>query len=524
MRTALVPLPRKLEERDGSFRLVPGAAIGFEGPGSAREIAELLAEYLRPATGFALPVREGAGAVTLVQTASDPAPDDAGFLPEDYALDVAPGGVRIEAATSWGLARGVQTLRQLFPPETYGAEARPGVAWEAPSVRIEDAPSLRWRGLMLDVSCHFFSADDVCRFVELLAQHRMNVFHWHLTDDQGWRVEIKKYPRLADVGSVRAETLVGKLGAWPHKFDGTSHGGCYSQDEIRRVVAFAARRRVVVVPEIDMPGHMSAAITAYPELGNGEWAKPEVRTTWGISQHVLNMEESTLAFCEDLWTEIMEMFPSKFLHIGGDEAPRHEWEESKRAQELMAERGLTKPEQLQAWFTKELDAFFRSRGRRLLGWDEILEGGVDPSAAIACWRTDWKGWGYVNDTVRAGHDVVLAPTSYAYFDYYQDEPVAEEPLAIGGMLPVSKVYSFDPHLTAVPPEAARRVLGAQGQLWTEYIATRDHLDYMAYPRASALAEVLWTPRERRRYADFLGRLGAHRARFAVQGVNARPRP
>ena len=524
MKTQLVPLPCTVEERDGAFRLDPGAAIGFEGPASAREIAELLAECLRPATGFALPVREGAGAITLAQSAPDPEPDDAGFLPESYALDVAPGGVRLEAATSWGLARGVQTLRQLLPAEIYASEARPGIAWEAPAVRIGDEPECRWRGLMLDSSRHFWSTDDVCRFVELLAQHRMNVFHWHLTDDQGWRVEIRKYPRLAEVGSVRAETLVGKLGAWPHRFDGTPYGGYYTQDDIRRVVAFAARRRVVVVPEIDMPGHMCAAIAAYPELGDGDWARPAVRTIWGISQHVLNMEESTLAFCKDVWTEIMELFPSRFLHIGGDEAPRHEWEESRRAQELMAERGLKKPEQLQAWFTKQLDAFFRSRGRRLLGWDEILEGGVDPSAAIACWRTGWKGWGYVDDTVRAGHDVVLAPTSFAYFDYYQDEPVAEEPPAIGGMLPLSKVYSFSPRLTAVPPEAARRVLGAQGQLWTEYIATRDHLDYMAYPRACALAEVLWTPPERRRYAEFLDRLAAQRARFAVQGVKARPRP
>ena len=524
MRTALVPLPRKLEERDGSFRLVPGAAIGFEGPGSAREIAELLAEYLRPATGFALPVREGAGAVTLVQTASDPAPDDAGFLPEDYALDVAPGGVRIEAATSWGLARGVQTLRQLFPPETYGAEARPGVAWEAPSVRIEDAPSLRWRGLMLDVSCHFFSADDVCRFVELLAQHRMNVFHWHLTDDQGWRVEIRKYPRLTEVGSVRAETLVGHADRYPRRFDGIPHGGFYAQDDIRRVVAFAARRRVVVVPEIDMPGHMCAAIASYPELGNGEWAHPAVLSVWGISRHVLNMEESTLAFCKDVWDEVMELFPSRFLHVGGDEAPRREWEESKRAQALMAERGLTRPEQLQAWFTKELDAFFRSRGRRLLGWDEILEGGIDPSAAVAAWRVGWKGWDYVDAAARAGHDIVLATNSHAYFDYYQDEPVAEEPLAICGMIPTSKVYAFDPRIPSAPPDAARRVLGGQGQLWTEYIGTRDYLDYMAYPRASALAEVLWTPPERRRYAGFLDRLSAHRARLGVQGVAAHPRP
>ena len=320
----IIPRPASAEWRDGAFVLSPDAAIGFEGPSPARAIAELLAEYLRPATGFALPVREGAGAITLAQAAPDPEPDEAGFLPESYVLDVAPGGVRLEAATSWGLARGVQTLRQLLPAEIYASETRPGIAWEAPAVRIEDKPECRWRGLMLDVSRHFFPADDVCRFVEILAQHRMNVFHWHLTDDQGWRVEIRRYPRLTEVGSKRAETMVGNhMNDWPHRFDGIPSGGFYTQDDIRRVVAFAARRRVTVVPEIDMPGHMCAAIASYPELGNGEWAHPEVRTTWGISQHVLNMEESTLAFCKDVWSEMMELFPSKFLHIGGDEAPRH---------------------------------------------------------------------------------------------------------------------------------------------------------------------------------------------------------
>ena len=524
MKTTLVPLPRSLEAREGAFRLAPDAAVGFEGPDSAREIAELLADCLRPATGFALPVRPGAATLSLVQTAPDPAPDAAGFLPEAYALEVRADGVRLEAATSWGLARGVQTLRQLFPAEIYAAAPRADVAWEAPCVRIEDAPSLRWRGLMLDSSRHFWSVEDVYRFVELLAQHRMNVFHWHLTDDQGWRVEIKKYPRLVEVGSVRAETLVGNLNVRPHRFDGRPYGGFYTQEDLRRVVAFAARRRVVVVPEVDMPGHMCAAIAAYPELGDPDWAHPAVRTTWGISQHVLNMEDSTLAFCKDVWNELMDVFPSRFLHVGGDEAPRHEWGESARTQALMAARGLTGLDQLQAWFTNELGDFFRERGRRLVGWDEILDGGVAPSAALYVWRIGSRGWGYVNDAVKEGRDIVFAPTTHTYFDYYQDEPVGEEPLAIGGLLPLSRVYAFSPRLTAVPPEAAAHVLGAQGQLWTEYIGTRDYLDYMAYPRASALSEVLWTPPERRRYADFLERLAAHRARYAAQGVAAHPRP
>jgi hexosaminidase len=351
----------------------------------------------------------------------------------------------------------------------------------------------------------------------------MNVFHWHLTDDQGWRIEIKRYPKLTEVGSVRAQTLVGSLGKWPHRFDGTPYGGFYTQDDIRRVVAFAARRHIAVVPEIDMPGHMAAAIAAYPELGNGFVARPRVRCGWGISQEILNLNDATVRFCEDVWGEIFGLFPFRYAHLGGDEAPTQEWEESDAAQRVMAARGITTPRGMQSWFTAHMDAFFRAHGRRLIGWDEILEGpGVDASAAVMYWRP-WATSIDIGKAAAEGHPIVVADTGSLYFDYYQAEPQSEEPLAIGGLVTLPHVYSFDP-LARIPASAAGRVLGSQGQLWTEYIATRDYLDYMAYPRACALAEVLWTPKERRSYAGFSARLAAHRARLAAQGVAACPRP
>ncbi len=503
---SLLPFPRSFVEREDTCALTSSAAIAWQGPDTARGVAELLAEYLRAATGLALPVRQGPAEITLVQTA-DPAPDAAGLLPEAYSIDISAAGIRLEATSAAGLARAIQTLRQLA-----------GDGGTFPACRIEDAPAFRWRGLHLDVSRHFFPVEDVERFIELLAQHRLNVFHWHLTDDQGWRIEIRKYPRLTEVGSIRAETLVGHHGLWPHRFNGTPHGGFYTQEDIRRVVAFAARRHVTIVPEIDMPGHMSAAIAAYPELGNGFVARPEVRRTWGIAQNILSLDDACVAFCEDIWREVFDLFPGVFCHLGGDEAPTKEWEESDAAQALMAARGLSSPRQMQSWFTARMDAFFRAHGKRLIGWDEILEGGgIDPSAAVMHWRTH-HGHVDIAGAAKAGHLIVRAPVSHTYLDYYQAEPTSEEPLAIGGLLTLPHVYGFDP-CDGIAPEARGAVLGGQAQLWTEYIATRDHLDYMAYPRACALAEALWAGANRPTYADFHARLTTHAARLRAQGVH-----
>ncbi len=517
---AIVPRPSSLVEREGFFELRPDSTIGF-GDAAAGDVAVLLAEYLRPATGFALPVAAGAGSIVL--SVVDPeTPDENGFNSEAYSLDVAPDGVALSSRSAAGLARGVQTLRQLFPAEIHSRSVVAGAKWTAPCVAVEDAPVYRWRGMHLDVARHFFDADDVCRYIELLAQHRMNVFHWHLTDDQGWRIEIKKYPRLTEVGSVRKRTLIGHHNKWPHRFDDVPHGGFYTQDDIRRVVSFAARRHVTVVPEIDMPGHMVAAITAYPRLGNGFVARPEVRTVWGISKETLNLNDETIGFCRDVWRELFDLFPGKFFHIGGDEAPRGEWEESDAAQELMIKRGLASPAQLQSHFTNEMAEFFAAHGRRLIGWDEILEGGgIRNDAAVMVWRS-----GNFNEkaaeAASSGHDMVLSVQSYTYFDYYQAEPVDAEPLAIGGLLTLPRVYEYDPAaLAGFSDERRMRILGAQAQLWTEYIPTRDHLDYMAYPRACALAEALWTKPENKSFEDFSSRLTVHLQRLSLQGVKFR---
>lgn len=519
----LIPQPQKLTRNTGTFTLGEHTRLQFTG-GESRSIAELLADYLRPATGFALPVEpvddttgNEAGRIFLRQT-DDAEPDDAGFFDEAYRLSVSEDGVELESPSAAGLARGIQTLRQLFPSAIYAPDTQ-REPWVLPCVDIEDRPACRWRGLHLDVVRHFFDVDTVCRFIELLAIHRLNVCHLHLTDDQGWRLEIEKYPRLTEIGSKRKQSLVGHERHRPRQYDGVETSGFFSRAQAREIVAFAARRRVTVVPEIEMPGHSQAAIACYPELGNSN-GPIEPRCHWGISQHVLNVEETTLGFMKDVLDETMDLFPSRFIHIGGDEVPRIQWSESPRVQQRMAELELTSEDQLQSWFIQQMDRHLTDRGRRLIGWDEILEGGLAPGATVMSWRGEQGGI----TAARQGHDVVMAPASHIYFDQYQSLPREEEPLAIGGMIHCDLVYSYRPVPAELEPELHRHVLGAQGQLWSEYIADREHLDYMAYPRASALAEALWLEPDAKNYADFLRRLAVHRQRFTQLRVNAHPRP
>jgi hexosaminidase len=390
-----------------------------------------------------------------------------------------------------------------------------------PAVLVEDSPRFRWRGMHLDVARHFMPREFVLRYIDLLALHRMNSFHWHLTEDQGWRIEIRKYPRLTEVGAWRTETLVGRMTSDPaaRVYDGTRHGGSYTQEEIREVVEYARRRFINVVPEIEMPGHSQAAIAAYPELGNTGDTLP-VWTHWGVTPNILNVEESTIRFMQDVLTEVLELFPGPFIHIGGDEAPKTQWEQSPRAQARMRELGLANEEELQSWFIRRMDAFLVERGRRLVGWDEILEGGLAPNATVMSWRGTSGGLA----AARAGHDVVMAPTSHTYFDYYQSRDRESEPLAIGGFLPLDTVYAFEPIPAELEPRFHHHILGAQGQVWTEYMKTPSHVEYMAFPRVAALAEVVWTPKERRDVADFRERLATHLRRLDALGVNYRRQP
>ncbi|MBS3764872.1 MAG: family 20 glycosylhydrolase, partial [Planctomycetes bacterium] len=406
------------------------------------------------------------------------------------------------------LARGVQVLRQLFPTEIFSDTLATDVDWVLPCVSIESRPRFRWRGLHLDVSRHFFGVDAVCRYIDLLAMHGFNVFHWHLTDDQGWRIEIKKHPRLTDVGSQRPYTLVGHESARPRHYDDESYGGFYSQEEVRRIVQYAAKRRVNIVPEIDMPGHMQAAIAAYPELGNTAMTLTP-RCHWGISQHILNPQPSTVRFMQEVLEEVTDLFGWRFIHVGGDEAVKVEWSESRGAQERMSELKLASEAQMQSWFISQMDQFLTERGRRLIGWDEILQGGLAPGAAVMSWRGIDGGI----EAARQGHDVVMCPNNSTYFDHYQAEPVEEEPLAIGGLTALRDVYEYEPIPDEMTDAEASHVLGSQGQLWTEYIENLEKLEYMAYPRACALAEVTWTESSRKSWGDFQSRLDVHRERL-----------
>lgn len=511
----LLPKPLAYEANPHPVPLHAASKIGWSGD-EAQEVATLLAEYLRPATGYALPVvpleQEPQATIALRQTATA-VYDDAGFCSEEYTLQTTQTAVCLTAATGEGLARGIQTLRQLLPAEIF-CNTPVNCDWTFPGVAITDRPALRWRGLHLDVSRHFFTVEEVCRFIDLLALHRMNVFHWHLTDDQGWRIEIKRYPKLTQVGGFRDQTLVGHDLHRPRRYDAVRYGGFYTQDEIREVVRFAQRRRVRVVPEIDLPGHMQAAISAYPELGNRQQAlRP--RCHWGISQHILNAEDATIEFLCNVLDEVMDLFPGRFLHIGGDEALKHEWSENARIQQLMLERNLHDEHELQGWFIGRVAGHIASRGRRCIGWDEILEGGLAAGAAVMSWRGEDGGIA----AARQHHDVVFATNSHTYFDHYQDYPESEQPLAIGGMLPLSKVYSYQPVPAALRGEMEHHVLGAQGQLWTEYIPDMRHLEYMTYPRACALAEALWLPTPEKKYPDFRRRLTAHRQRLQALRVH-----
>lgn len=517
---SVIPAPARVSIFTGRISITSETRISWAGDG-AESVANLLAGYLRPSTGFELPVRKSADdpdAQIVLSADGDDSADDAGFTSERYMIEAENGRICIEADSADGLARAVQTLRQMLPPDVYSADVCPEASWSVPACRIEDIPLCRWRGLHLDVSRHFFPAEDVCRFIELAAQHKYNVIHLHLTDDQGWRVEIKKYPKLTGIGSVRPFTLIGRDWERPRRYDGKPYAGFYTQDQLKAIVKFAADRRITIVPEVDMPGHMQAAVAAYPELGNTS-EKISPRCHWGISCHILNPEESTVKFMCDVLDEIMEIFPSKFIHIGGDEANKYEWNESPRVHELMVERGLKNEAEMQSWFIRQLDKHVSSRGRRILGWDEILEGGLADGAAVMCWRGEAGGIA----AAKLGHDVVMANNEYVYFDHYQDEPRSEEPPAIGGMSTTAHVYAYHP-VPGNDEAIASHILGAQGQLWTEYIADMKYLEYMTYPRACALSEVLWSQENNRNYNGFLTRLAEHRSRLSCQNVNAHPRP
>ncbi|MCP4641457.1 MAG: beta-N-acetylhexosaminidase [bacterium] len=510
----VIPFPAQAVTKPGTFAVTSETIIAFEsGNADAEQTAHYLAETLRPATGFALPVRaaDGPKEGTLFLGGCDE--DDLGD--EGYTLATTPKHAVIKAPGAAGLFYGAQTIRQLLPPDVFADSPRTGIKWTMPCVEIRDVPRFPWRGMLLDPARHFIEKGNVKAFIDLMALHKLNRLHMHLTDDQGWRVEIKKYPRLTEVGAWRKETLVGHAREEKKQYDGKRHGGFYSQDDVRELVAYAAERHVVIVPEIEMPGHAQAAVAAYPELGCTD-EQLEVLTYWGVNENVFNVEETTIAFLQDVLAEVLDLFPSEFIHIGGDECPKKQWKESERVQTRMRDLGIDTEEELQSWFVRQMDAFLTEQGRRLIGWDEILEGGLAPGATVMSWRGVEGGIA----AARAKHDVVMSPVTHTYFDYYQGNPEAE-PLAIGGNLPLETVYDFEPIPADLTPAEAQHVLGAQAQLWTEYIRAWSHLEYMAFPRACALAEVVWSPREGKDFAAFKARLQRHLQRLDLLKVNYR---
>lgn len=502
----IIPRPARLEFDEGEF--VFDRSTRIAAPGSLDGVVGWLRGALGPATGLPLSrVSDAASVASAVELtlALD-------LKPEGYRLSAGPEGVRIEGGTAAGVFYGCQALLQLLPPTIYRRARVDGEIWRVPAIRIEDEPRFGWRGTMLDVARHFMPKHDVLRFIDLMAMHRLNVLHLHLTEDQGWRIEIKRYPRLTEVGSWRRESQVGAGEDAPG--DGRPHGGFYTQDDIREIVAYAAERFITVVPEIESPGHVQAALAAYPELGvTGE--QLEVWTRWGVNYNVLNAEESTIEFFLGVLSEVMDLFPSQYIGVGGDECPKDQWRDDPRTQQRMAELGLANEDELQSWFMRRFDDRLTSRGRKLFGWDEILEGGLARGATVASWR----GMAGAIAAARQGYDVVACPDDRVYLDYRQSAS-DDEPIPVSIVLTVSDVYHFEP----VPPELteveARHVLGGQANIWTEYMDSPRTVDYFAFPRLCALAEALWITGERD-YDDFSGRLDQHRARLDAIGVEYR---
>ena len=497
---AIVPYPNHLETGRGTYRVTdrPVTCDSRTDERTQRAVVGFAAR-LATVTGGTNPVTVAdevpASGIRFVTDESLPA--------EGYELNVDGEGIEVRASQFPGFLYALQSLEQLLPAAVYGTEPAPDAAWEVPCVKIADAPRFAYRGRHLDVARHFFSVDEVKRYIDEMAIHKLNTLHWHLTDDQGWRIEIKRYPELTAVGSIRKATVVRK--EWG-TYDGTPYGGFYTQDEIRDVVKYAADRGVTVIPEIDLPGHMLAALTAYPELGctGGPY---EVWGRWGVADDVLCPgREKTFEFLEGVLTEVMELFPSEYIHIGGDECPKVRWEKCPRCQAKIRQLGLkddgehTAEHYLQSYVTDRIGKFLAQHGRRIIGWDEILEGRAPSDAVVMSWRGSEGGIA----AAKLGHDVIMTPNSHFYFDYYQSLDTDAEPFGIGGYIPMEQVYSYDPAFPELTPEQQKHILGVQANLWTEYVLSDEHLEYMLLPRLAALSEVQWCQPETKDWNRFIG--------------------
>ncbi|BFV56316.1 beta-N-acetylhexosaminidase [Kitasatospora sp. CMC57] len=502
-------LPRATSVRTDEGEFLLGESTVITASRKLTATALWLQSTLRPATALLLPAGPFHPA-TRHSITLEVRPE---LGDEEYCLTVTPQTVLIEGGSPAGVFYGCQALLQLLPPAVHRRARVSGQRWAVPAVTVRDEPRFRWRGVMLDVARHFMPKHDLLRFIDLLAMHRLNTLHLHLTDDQGWRVEILRHRRLTEVGSWRRESQLGAQDGAPG--DGRPHGGYYTQADIREIVAYAAERHITVVPEIDVPGHSQAAIAAYPELGVGGPAR-EVHTRWGVNPNILNTEESTLDFYRGVLDEITDLFPSRFVGIGGDECPKDQWRADPRTQELMRERGLADETQLQSWFIGRLGEHLATRGRRMFAWDDVLEGPVPPGTAVASWR----GMTGARTAARRGHDVVSCPDDQVYLDYRQSEH-PDEPIPFAVPLTLQEAYGFEPVPDDLTAHEAAHILGGQANIWTEHMDSPRTVDYYAFPRLCAIAEALWSTGARD-FDDFRTRLAAHLPRLEAIGVEYRP--
>ncbi|MFN0216452.1 MAG: family 20 glycosylhydrolase [Saprospiraceae bacterium] len=510
----IIPLPQNIEARKGTFTLKKDTRIYTpENQGAWELPAQYLMAMTATSTGYRLvsqplkKFKEAKGnAIYFVQ--------DEGIVSEEgYSLEIKSNAVVIRAKTAAGAFYAVQTLRQLMPPEFGGTRSYGSVKWTAPNCLIQDAPRFVYRGMHLDVGRHFFPPVFVKKYIDMLAMHKFNTFHWHLTEDQGWRIEIKKFPELQRIASCRKETLVGHYNDMPHRFDGKKYCGFYSQREIKDVVEYAKKRFVTIIPEIEMPGHSLAALSAYPELGctGGPY---EAATKWGVFEDVYCAgNDKTFAFLDDVMAEVCSLFPGTYIHIGGDECPKTRWESCQKCQKRMQDEGLKDAHELQSYFIRRMEKTLALHNRKIIGWDEILEGGLASTATVMSWRGTEGGIA----AARAGHDAIMTPGTHCYFDHYQSDP-ATEPTAIGGLTTLEKAYSYEPVPAELSPAEAKHILGAQGNVWTEYMPRADQIEYMAFPRACALAEAVWSPKGKRNWTDFVRRIQPHMVRMDAAGI------
>ncbi|GAA4908358.1 family 20 glycosylhydrolase [Mucilaginibacter defluvii] len=507
----IIPAPASVRKTAGEFTLSRQTTLLADTVNN--KAVQFLADFLKSKANLAIPVQHNSGknvsnSMVLTSTGTENMPA------EGYRLTITPDKVTI-AGKGAGLFYGIQSFIQLFPDDKAGAI-------KLPSVVVDDYPRFGYRGFMLDVCRHFFTVEAVKKYIDLLAYYKLNNFHWHLTDDQGWRIEIKKYPKLTQVASRRAQTVIGNYhDRTPQQFDNTPHGGYYTQEQIREVVKYAADRYINVVPEIEMPGHAMAALAAYPELSCDPSQTYKVAETWGVFENVFCPSEKTFSFLQDVLTEVIELFPSKYIHIGGDEVPKEAWKKSAFCQKMIRDLKLKDEHGLQSYFIQRMEKFVNTKGRSIIGWDEILEGGLAPNATVMSWRGESGGI----EAAQQKHNVIMTPgTNGLYLDHAQDK-LYREPFGIGGYAPLAKTYSYNPTPGALTPEQQKYVIGVQANLWTEYIGTENKLEYMMLPRLIALSEVAWSQLANKNFTNFSQqRLPRHLARLDELKYNYRLPP